>query len=103
MRNRRKTEDIPEMREAMATAVAAQVDPELKKRAQALSDQFEAFVRDELNPMLNALDKEDMSAAQQIYKMKYAKTYGVMRKEANALLDTLLEQAQIQNTLSERS
>ena len=36
-----RNEDIPEMREAMRQAVAAQVNPERKAQAQQLLDQFE--------------------------------------------------------------
>ena len=85
------------MRDAMKLAVETQVNPELKIRVQKLSDKFESVVNDELNPILNALDNDDMATALQIYKDKYAKSYGVMRKEANALLETLLEQAETQN------
>ena len=95
-----RTEDIPEMRDAMKLAVETQVNPELKIRVQKLSDKFESVVNDELNPILNALDNDDMATALQIYKDKYAKSYGVMRKEANALLETLLEQAETQNQVS---
>ncbi len=95
-----KTEDIPEMRAALDDAVKAQSDPVLQQRVQKLADAFETVVKDELEPMLNALDKGDLSTAQQIYRNKYAKSYGVMRKEANVILDTLLHQAQEQNSVS---
>lgn len=95
-----RTEDIPEMRVALDDAVKAQSDLVLKERVQKLADAFEVVVNDELTPMLDALDKGDLSTAQQIYRDKYAKSYGVMRKEANVILDTLLHQAEIQNSLS---
>lgn len=95
------SEDIPEMRAAMVHAVEAQVNPELKIQAQALLNQFEAMVRDELTPMLEALKKGNLTEAQGIYREKYAKTYGVMRKGTNELLDQLLKQAEVQNSLSE--
>ncbi len=95
-----RTEDIPELRAAMAVAVDAQVNPELKKRVQKLSDLFETVVTNELNPMLEALDNGDMATAQTIYRDKYAKSYGVIRKEADALLGKLLEQAETQNQIS---
>ncbi|MDG9760083.1 methyl-accepting chemotaxis protein [Pseudomonas sediminis] len=98
-----RNEDIPEMREAMRQAVAAQVNPERKAQAQQLLDQFEAMVSNELNPMLAAFDAGDMAKAQQIYRDQYAKTYGVMRQGANDLLDALLKQAEQQNLHSAQS
>ncbi|QFT21457.1 Methyl-accepting chemotaxis protein PctC [Pseudomonas sp. THAF187a] len=98
-----RNEDIPEMREAMRQAVAAQVNPERKAQAQQLLDQFESMVSNELNPMLAAFDAGDMAKAQQIYRDQYAKTYGVMRQGANQLLDVLLQQAEQQNQHSTRS
>ncbi|QTN44839.1 methyl-accepting chemotaxis protein [Ectopseudomonas mendocina] len=98
-----RNEDVPGMREAMRQAVAAQVNPERKAQAQQLLDQFEAMVSNELNPMLAAFDAGDMAKAQQIYRDKYAKTYGVMRQGANDLLDALLKQAEQQNLHSAQS
>ncbi|PWI34312.1 methyl-accepting chemotaxis protein [Vibrio albus] len=95
-----RTEDIPEMREAMTFAVDSQVNPELKTRVQKLFDKFESVVSNELTPMLEALNSHDLATAQQIYRDKYAKSYGVMRKEANAILEILLEQAERQNQTS---
>ncbi|MFP8965287.1 methyl-accepting chemotaxis protein [Pokkaliibacter sp. CJK22405] len=97
------TEDIPEMREAMQQAVKAQVKPELRKQAQALLNQFEAMVNDEITPMLNAFDQGDMNQGMLIYRDQYAKTYGQMRKAANQLLDELLQEAQLHNDLSHQS
>lgn len=95
-----RTEDIPEMRSALDYAVEAQSDDVLKQRVQTLADAFAVVVKDEIEPMLNALDKDDLFTAQQIYRDKYAKSYGVMRKEANIILDTLLQQAEVQNSIS---
>ncbi|MFV0449199.1 MAG: methyl-accepting chemotaxis protein [Vibrio sp.] len=95
-----RTEDIPEMRAALDYAVEAQSDDILKQRVQTLADAFAIVVTDEIEPMLNALDSNDLSTAQQIYRDKYAKSYGVMRKEANVILDTLLQQAEVQNSIS---
>ncbi len=95
-----RTEDIPEMQQALKAAIEAQSNPELKDRVQKLSDTFERVVKNELTPMLEALADNNMPVAQTIYKEKYAKSYGVMRKEANAILDTLLNQAEQQNQLS---
>lgn len=95
-----RTEDIPEMREAMTFAVDSQINPELKTRVQKLFDKFESVVSNELTPMLEALDNNDLPTAQRIYRDKYAKSYGVMRKEANAVLERLLEQAELENQIS---
>jgi len=95
-----RSEDIPEMRQAMQLAVASQVNPQLKDDAQKLLSAFEHMVSDELIPMLNALDKNELSKAQQIYKDKYAKSYGVMRKATNEILDSLLVQAEQENQAS---
>lgn len=97
------SEDIPEMRTAMEQAVQAQVNPELKRKAEMLLNQFETMVSNELNPMLAALKNNELATAQSIYREKYAKTYGVMRKETNQILDQLLQQAELQNSLSEVS
>lgn len=84
-----REEDIPEMRDALTLAVSTQVNPELKAQVQRLLNDFEKMVSTELNPLLEALDKDDTATAQQIYKEKYAVTYGTMRKDANTLLETL--------------
>lgn len=89
-----RKEDIPEMREAMKFAVDAQVNPELKKQAEALYQQFETMVSQELEPMLKAFEQGDIDLAKQIYRDQYAKTYGVMRKAANELAEQLLAQAE---------
>ena len=94
------SEDIPEMRQAMQTALETQVKPELKRAAEELLNKFENMVSTELIPMLNALDEGNLSEAQNIYKNKYAKSYGEMRKSTNTILDSLLAQAQVENTNS---
>ncbi|MCZ4370201.1 methyl-accepting chemotaxis protein [Vibrio diazotrophicus] len=98
-----REEDIPEMRDALNLAVSTQVNPELKAQVQRLLNDFEKMVSTELNPLLEALDKDDTATAQKIYKEKYAVTYGTMRKDANTLLETLLAQAESQNKLSHDS
>ena len=95
-----RTEDIPEMRQAMESAVSAQVDPKLKARAEDLRNQFENMVRDDLTPMLAAFENNDIDTAKTIYRDKYAKTYGVMRKASAQLLNDLLGQAEQQNQRS---
>lgn len=98
-----RTEDIPEMRQAMQVAVDSQVNPELKEQARKLQVRFEQMVREELEPMLQAFANNDMTTAQSIYRDKYAPTYGEMRKQANQILDTLLQQAEQQNHASVES
>ncbi|UBO74517.1 methyl-accepting chemotaxis protein [Aeromonas rivuli] len=98
-----RTEDIPEMRQAMQQAVDAQVDPSARAEAQKLLSQFEQMERDELTPMLQALESDQMEVARGIYRDRYSQTYGEMRKGANALLDGLIGQAQQRNQLSEES
>ncbi|EKF9853267.1 methyl-accepting chemotaxis protein [Vibrio cholerae] len=98
-----RTEDIPEMRQAMQVAVDSQVNPELKEQARKLQARFEQMVREELEPMLQAFANNDMTTAQNIYRDKYAQTYGEMRKQANQILDTLLQQAEQQNRASVES
>ena len=96
-------EDIPGMRHAMQEAVKAQVNPQRRLQAETLLSQFELMVRDELMPMLNALDAGDSRRAQKIYREQYAPSYNLMRKGANEVLDALLLQAQEQNRSSSAS
>ncbi len=98
-----RSEDIPEMRQAMTNAVNAQVNPKLKAQAQDLLDQFERMVSEDLNPLLEAFEQGETAKAQIIYRDQYAKTYGTMRKAANDLLEQLLQQAQQQNEASGES
>jgi methyl-accepting chemotaxis protein len=96
-------EDLPEMRQAMQQAVDAQVNPELRALAEKLLAEFERMESAELAPMLNAFESNNMALAQQIYRDQYAKTYGVMRKATNEILDQLLAQAKQQNEMSQQS
>ncbi|MCK2082465.1 methyl-accepting chemotaxis protein [Aeromonas sp. 3925] len=98
-----REEDIPEMRQAMQQAVTAQVDPAARAEAERLLGQFEKMEREELIPMLQALEKDEMEVARTIYRDSYSQTYGEMRKGANALLDGLIGQAQQRNELSQGS
>ncbi|MFM4848303.1 methyl-accepting chemotaxis protein [Aeromonas rivipollensis] len=98
-----REEDIPEMRQAMQQAVMAQVDPAARAEAERLLGQFEKMEREELIPMLRALEKDEMEVARTIYRDSYSQTYGEMRKGANALLDGLIGQAQHRNELSQSS
>ncbi|MBL0514131.1 methyl-accepting chemotaxis protein [Aeromonas media] len=98
-----REEDIPEMRQAMQQAVTAQVDPAARAEAERLLGQFEKMEREELSPMLQALEKDEMEVARTIYRDSYSQTYGEMRKGANALLDGLIGQAQQRNERSQSS
>jgi methyl-accepting chemotaxis protein len=98
-----REEDIPEMRQALKFALESQVDPVHIQQVKQLVGDFEKAVRDEFNPMLNALEKGDLDKAKQIYQDQYAPTYGSMRKNVNQILDALLTQAEHQNTLSNQS
>ena len=98
-----RQEDIPEMRQAMQQAVTAQTDPAARSNAQQLLDQFENMARSELNPLLQALEQGDMEAARVIYRDRYTVTYGTMRKDANTLLDELMQQAQQRHQRGEAS
>lgn len=89
-----RTEDIPEMENALKQALSAQVNPKARADVQKIIDIFAAVKRDELTPMLAALEQNNLLVAQEIYKTKYAASYGVMRKAVNATLDDLLVQGQ---------
>ncbi|WP_120512460.1 methyl-accepting chemotaxis protein [Photobacterium salinisoli] len=94
--NETRSEDIPEMRTAIEQSVAAQINPELRREAQKLQQRFEATIASDLNPMLAALEKGNLSDAYRYYT-QYAVNYGIMRKDTNTLLDTLLTQAETFN------
>lgn len=98
--NETRLEDIPEMRESIEHALRTQVNPEQQKQVAKLLAGFERMVSDELDPMLKAFEADDIPTAQAIYRDKYAKTYGVLRKEANVILDALLDQAKHQHDIS---
>ncbi|MGL5109753.1 MAG: MCP four helix bundle domain-containing protein, partial [Vibrio ordalii] len=98
-----RAEDIPEMRQSVEHAVQSQVDPEQRKQVQQLLTDFEKMVSTQLNPMLAAFEKGDLDTARNIYRDQYAVTYGELRKKANVILDSLLEQAKQQNVNSQKS
>ena len=89
-----RAEDIPEMDMALKQALDSQVNPKIRAEVQKLIDIFAKVKSDELAPMLAAIEKNDLATAQEIYKTKYANSYGVMRKAVNTILDDLLEQGQ---------
>jgi methyl-accepting chemotaxis protein len=89
-----RAEDIPEMDDALKHALNAQVNPKIRADVQKIIDIFAKVKRDELTPMLAALEKNDLATAQEIYTSKYAASYGVMRKAVNAILDDLLIQGE---------
>lgn len=98
-----RDEDIPEMRQSVEHAVQSQVDPEQRRQVQQLLTDFERMVSTQLNPMLAAFEKGDLDTARNIYRDQYAVTYGELRKKANVILDSLLEQAKQQNVNSQKS
>lgn len=98
-----RAEDIPEMRQALQDAVNAQVNPKQRIAVEELLAEFEEMIKSELTPMLNDLEKGDLDSAKEIYKNKYSKTYGTMRKKCNVILDLLLDQAKQQNQISHSS
>ncbi|OXX41229.1 methyl-accepting chemotaxis protein [Vibrio sp. V17_P4S1T151] len=98
-----RDEDIPEMRQSVEHAVQSQVDPEQRRQVQQLLTDFEKMVSTQLNPMLAAFEKDDLDTARNIYRDQYAVTYGELRKKANVILDSLLEQAKQQNVNSQKS
>ncbi|AQM19672.1 methyl-accepting chemotaxis protein [Vibrio anguillarum] len=98
-----RDEDIPEMRQSVEHAVQSQVDPEQRRQVQQLLTDFEKMVSTQLNPMLAAFEKGDLDTARNIYRDQYAVTYGELRKKANVILDSLLEQAKQQNVNSQKS
>ncbi len=89
-----RDEDIPAMAQSLADAHAAQVNPGDRAEVKKLIDLFEQVTQNELNPMLDALEQGEMSKAHTLYREKYAKSYGVMRKAVNDLLDKQLANAQ---------
>jgi len=98
-----RDEDIPEMRQSVEHAVQSQVDPEQRRQVQQLLTDFEKMVSTQLNPMLAAFEKGDLDTARNIYRDQYAVTYGELRKKANVILDSLLEQAKQQKVNSQKS
>jgi len=89
-----RAEDIPEMDDALQKALDAQTNQKTRADVQKVIDIFAKVKRDELTPMLAALENNNLATAQEIYKSKYAASYGVMRKAVNAILDDLLAQGQ---------
>ncbi len=96
-------EDIPELRDALQVAVKYQVNPELKDQAQKLLDTYELVANNELTPMITAIKQHDMATAQQLFDEKYQKSYLVLVKAANELLDGLMKQADNLNAQSKQS
>lgn len=89
-----RAEDIPEMDMALKQALDSQVNPKMRAEVQKVIDIFTKVKSDELAPMLTAIENNDLTTAQEIYKTKYSDSYGVMRKAVNKILDDLLEQGQ---------
>ncbi|MGI2022064.1 methyl-accepting chemotaxis protein [Shewanella glacialipiscicola] len=87
-----RAEDIPEMEAALKSARDAQVNPITYAEVQKLIDIFEKVKSNELIPMLLAMEQGDVAKSQEIYRNQFAASYNVMRKNTNAILDSLLEQ-----------
>lgn len=87
-----RAEDIPEMEAALKSARDAQVNPVTYAEVQKLIDIFEKVKSNELIPMLLAMEQGDVAKSQEIYRNQFAASYNVMRKNTNAILDSLLEQ-----------
>ncbi|MCE0495731.1 methyl-accepting chemotaxis protein [Vibrio salinus] len=98
-----REEDIPEMQNALQHAISAQVDDERRAEVELLASKFEDVIREELTPMLKALENNQLDKAKAIYRDKYAKSYGVMRKQTNQILDSLLGQAEQLYSSSQKS
>jgi methyl-accepting chemotaxis protein len=98
-----REEDIPEMRQSIQNAVDSQVNVKRRKEIEELQIEFEKVVKNELDPMLTAFENNDIVTAKQIYHDRYAKTYGEMRKKAQSIMNSMLEQAREQNEVSQKS
>ncbi|MGF1875064.1 methyl-accepting chemotaxis protein [Photobacterium frigidiphilum] len=98
-----REEDIPEMRQSIQNAVDSQVNVKRRKEIEELQIEFEKVVKNELNPMLTAFENNDIVTAKQIYHDRYAKNYGEMRKKAQSIMNSMLEQAREQNEVSQES
>jgi len=98
-----REEDIPEMQKALRHAIDTQVNDERRAEVEQLALTFDNVIRDELTPMLAALENNQLDKAKTIYKERYAKSYGAMRKQANHILDSLLVQAEELYTTSQEN
>ncbi|MEQ6289540.1 methyl-accepting chemotaxis protein [Vogesella sp. GCM10023246] len=90
-----REEDIPAMRKALEDAVAAQVDPAARERAQALLQTFQSMEREALLPLLAALEAGNLDGARALYKGAYVKHYNAMRGDTNKMLDSLVAGAAV--------
>ncbi|OLQ90826.1 hemolysin [Vibrio ponticus] len=96
-----REEDIPQLVQSLEAAVAAQENPEMVKEVTALKVAMETMIAQELAPMLDAFEQGNMPLASHIYREKYAKSYGALRKQSATILDNLLLQAKAQHKQSE--
>jgi len=96
-----RSEDIVEMEQALQTALDAQATPEARAQVQALVDQFSDVKESVLEPILNALERNNLDRAYDIYRNQYAPAYGEMRAAVNQVLDYLVDQAQLRRDDSE--
>ncbi len=96
-----RNEDIVEMEQALQAALAAQASAEARAQVQALVDQFNGVKVNILEPMLTAMERNNLNRAYDLYRNQYATSYGEMRAAVNKVLDYLVEQAQQQHATSE--
>ncbi|CAH0534053.1 hypothetical protein VST7929_01954 [Vibrio stylophorae] len=95
-----RNEDIPQMQQALETAIQSQVKPELIEQTKAFQSHFNQMVSQELEPMFVALEAGDFVTAQSYYA-RYASSYGSARKEAESLLDSIVQEAKAQYQVAE--
>lgn len=96
-----RDEDMVEMEQALQAALTAQATAEARAQVQSLVDQFANIKRNILEPMLTALERNNLDRAYDIYRNQYAPAYGKMRASVNQVLDYLVDQAQLHNQSSE--
>lgn len=98
-----RDEDIPEMQLALKSALDAQTDPKRKVEVKNLMQHFNKVISEEITPMLSAFENGDLTTAKKYYREKYTSSYGSLRKEAAAILDSLLDQASHDHRLAQKT
>lgn len=98
-----REEDIPELITSLEHALSTQVDPQMQRDVRSLKSAAEKMINQELTPMLKAFESGDMATASQIYRDKYANSYGTLRKQADQILDRLLVEAKTHHQQSEQT
>lgn len=98
-----RTEDIPQLIASLEHALSTQVNPQMQRDVRSLKSAAERMINQELTPMLEAFESGDMATASQIYRDKYANSYGTLRKQADQILDRLLVEAKTHHQQSEQT